>query len=153
MKPRVPFRIFLAVWLPLLVAGAPGLSAAPAAGKPAPAKPAEMPKSIFIYPTNPSQGRDPFFPDSTRPYRKDSPTPAAAPIAAGALELKSILNSGTQVLAIINNHAFAPGDKGEVLTSDGRRLHIKLLAIKLKTKSAVVQVDGQNIDLFLPPNP
>lgn len=152
MKPRFSSRILLAIWLPLMMAGGLDLLAAPAAQKPAPAKAAAMPKSIFVLPTNPSQGRDPFFPDSTRPYTEDMPT-TAAPIAIGSLALKSILDSGTQILAIINNHAFAAGEKGEVLTQDGHRLHIKLLEIKLKNKSVVVQVDGQDVTLSLPSHP
>jgi hypothetical protein len=148
MKPRILIlRGLPALLLPLVVAGTSPALAAP---RGQPDKPVEVAKSIFIYPSSPKQGRDPFFPRSTRPYIDNPVTLTnSAPKIISSLTLKSILGDGPQALAIINNHAFAEGDEGEVTTSEGRRLHIRLLEIKLKTKSAIVEVGGQNIELHL----
>ena len=56
---------------------AAGLSVAlvvvlPAAAAPAaqPATPEVVLRSVFVIPANPKEGRDPFFPNSNRPYER-----------------------------------------------------------------------------------
>lgn len=145
MKPRAPHLQCLLAALPLLAAaGSLPLFAAPPEQ---PAKP-ELPESIFVMPGSPADGRDPFFPQSLRPYSRNSgssatnaPPPAATPL----LFLKSIVAG----LAVINNHSFAPGEEGDVLTPDGQRHHIRLVEIKPKTNSVVVETGGRTIELTL----
>lgn len=145
MKPRnFIFQRLPAALLPVAMAGSLSLIAAPQVQ---PAK-QEAPQSVFIIPNNPNEGRDPFFPESTRHHAESSKTDVAntpAPVATGSLTLKSIVGG----LAIINNHSFAPGEEGDVLISNGQRQHIRLMEIKPKTQSVVVEVGSQSIELKL----
>ena len=63
------------------------------------------------------------------------------------LALKSILGTPPQVIAIINNHTFAPGDEGDVITQNGQRLHIHCVAINPKAMTATVEVNGTSVTL------
>jgi len=96
-------------------------------------------RSVFILPANPGEGRDPFFPDSIRPYENAA---AASPKTADITSLVVRGFSGTvsRRLVIINNHTFAIGDEGDVTTSSGR---IHLRCIEIGTDSVVVEVGGQ----------
>jgi len=111
----------------------------------------EMPKSVFVYPQNPNQGRDPFFPDSTRPYDGEPKTTDTASLTD--LYVKSILQSGTRVFAVINNHTFAPGEDGTVLTRDGNRLSIRCIAIDSKAGAVIVESGGTKAVLHFTINP
>ena len=96
-------------------------------------------RSVFILPANPQQGHDPFFPDSIRPYENAA---AANPKTADITSLMLRGFSGTidHRLVIINNHTFAAGDEGDVITSTGR---IHLRCIEIGTDAVVVEVGGQ----------
>jgi hypothetical protein len=48
-------------------------------------------------------------------------------------------------LVIINNHTFAAGDEGDVVTSVGR-LH--LTCIQIKTNSVVIEIGGVRNELM-----
>lgn len=134
-----------ATLLPVAMAGALSLGAAPQERAANP----EMTQSVFSVPNNPSEGRDPFFPQSTRRRSVNSGSVATnnipAPINTESLVLKSIVGG----LAVINNHSFAPGEEGDVLTEDGRREHIQLVEIKAKTGSVVVKIGGQTVELTM----
>ena len=127
---------------------------APRLGSPGPkADPAEpvMPKSVFLVPTRPEEGRDPFFPASTRLFGSVADKPAqAAPAVSGLLDvrLRGISGTAQRPLAIIGNHTFAAGEEGEVITSRGRVL---VRCLEIKDRSAVVQVGGQRLELHLRP--
>jgi hypothetical protein len=145
MKPRnLILRRLPAALLPLAMAGSLPLCAATPDQS---AKP-ELPRSVFAIPDSPAEGRDPFFPQSTRLFSRNSDAAATntpAPVATGSLVLKSIVGG----LAVINNHSFAPGEEGDVLTADGQRQHLRLVEIKPDTSSAVVEIGGRNIELTL----
>ena len=103
--------------------------------KTAPAKP---PVSVFVMPAGTRDGRDPFFPESTRPYED------ALPAKAHTVETSSLVIAGHSVehgleMVIVNNHTFAVGDEGDVLTPTGR-VHLRLLAIHGET--AEIEVNG-----------
>ena len=138
------FRSLPAALLPVAMVGSLPLFAAPPEQ---PVQP-ETPKSIFVVPESAKDGHDPFFPQSTRLF-SDNPnivaTNTPSPVAITSLSLKSIVGG----LAIINNHSFAPGEEGDVLISDGRRQHIRLVEIKSKTNTVVVEIGSQKIDLTL----
>ena len=110
-------------------------NAAPAAKS----DPTNFIRSAFILPANPREGRDPFFPDSIRPYEN---TAAAAPKTADITSLAVRGFSGTvdHRLVIINNHTFAVGDEGDVTTVTG---HIHLRCIEIATDAVVIEVGGQ----------
>jgi len=104
--------------------------------------------SMFILPANPKEGRDPFFPDSPRPYEAAA---AANPRVADitSLALRGFSGPLDHRLVIINNHTFAAGDEGDVITSVGR---IHLRCVEIKTNSVVIEVGGQSHELFFSNN-
>ena len=101
-------------------------------------------RSIFILPSTPREGRDPFFPDSTRPYKVAvAANPRVADVTS--LVVKGFSGSMEHRLVIINNHTFAAGDEGDVVTPAGR---IHLSCIEIRTNSVVIEVGGQRHELF-----
>ena len=101
-------------------------------------------RSVFILPSSPKEGRDPFFPDSERPYE----IAAAANPQSGktaSLVLKGFSGPLNHRLVIINNHTFAAGDEGNVTTLSGR---IHLRCVKIKADSVVIETGGQHHELF-----
>jgi hypothetical protein len=105
---------------------------------------AKTTRSVFIIPSNSKEGCDPFFPKSNRPYEMA----AAANTRTGnatSLVLKGFSGSQNHRLVIINNHTFAAGDTGDVITSDG---HVHLRCIEVKTNSAIVEIGGQRYELI-----
>ncbi len=83
--------------------------------------------SVFIQPTSPSEGRDPFFPNSTRPY-EEFVSKRHNPVELTSLQIKGFSEIAGQRYVIINNHTFAAGDEGDVITPDGR-IHIRCLSV------------------------
>jgi hypothetical protein len=139
MKPRTHIlQCLLTALLPLMVAGTTPLFAAP------PAQPAmqdvQPAVSVFAYPNNASEGRDPFFPGSTRAYENNPEKQNIGPSFTD-LTLKSILGAPPRVFAIINNHTFAPGDEGDVSVRDGR-LHFRCVSINPKAGTATIEAGG-----------
>jgi hypothetical protein len=137
-------RLPAVLLLPAAMAASLSLVAAP---QEQPAK-VEPPRSVFLIPNSPNEGRDPFFPQTTRRLSGNSEaavTNAPAAVETGLLTLKSIIGG----LAIINNHSFSLGEEGDVLTTTGERQHIRLVEINSKTRSVVVAIGGQNLELTL----
>jgi hypothetical protein len=108
--------------------------------------PAEAPKSLFAMPSKPEEGRDPFFPNSMRPYEAAMAANRHS-AAADSLELKGFSGDPLHRLVIINNHTFAEGDEQYVITSAGR---IQVRCIRIQSRSAIVEADGQRVVLSLP---
>ena len=117
----------------------------PAAAAPVaqPAAPEVVSRSVFVIPTNPKDGRDPFFPNSTRPYETVS---AARPIAGdvSSLVLKGISGLPNHRLVIINNHTLGVGDQADLVTPQGR-IHIR--CVEIKARSVVIESGGQRQEL------
>ncbi len=95
-------------------------------------------QSVFIMPANAKDGRDPFYPESTR-------TIVAAAAASHTVEITSLKVPGISgtpghLLAIINNHTFAVGDEGEVLTPSGR---VSLRCLDIQADFVLVEINGQ----------
>src|SRR5271154_39304 len=80
--------------------------------------PIETPKSVFVMPNKPQDGRDPFFPNSMRPYEAAIVANRHS-AAIGSLELKGFSGDPLHRLVIINNHTFAEGDEQYVMTGAG----------------------------------
>jgi hypothetical protein len=119
------------------------VSAAHAAGEPQ-ANPTNVVHSVFVIPSDPREGRDPFFPNSNRPYKVAVAT-NSRPQELSSLVIKGFSGSVDHRLVIINNHTFAPGDEGDVVTSSGR---IHLNCVEIKTNSVVIEVGGERHELF-----
>jgi hypothetical protein len=118
---------------------------APSAGADAPAAAlkSESARSVFVIPANRKEGCDPFFPDSTRLFDSMAP-PSKQGVDAGSLVFRGISGSLSHPFAIINNHTFAQGDEGDVLTSQGR---VHLRCIEIKRNSVLVEFGGQRHEL------
>ncbi len=119
----------------------------------APAK-LEFSKSVFIIPTNPGQGKDPFFPLSTRLF---PPPPVVTPTTTNVapavvqlvqLDLKGISGAISHRLAIINNQTFEVGEEGEVAVHPGR---VRVVCKEIKDDAVLVLVNGQERTLRLRP--
>jgi hypothetical protein len=88
-------------------------------------------QSVFVMPSSPNEGRDPFFPNSMRPY-EDAMSKVKRPADLTSLEIKGFSQLGSQRYVIINNHTFGAGDEGDVITSQGR-IHIRVLSVGMDT--------------------
>jgi hypothetical protein len=132
---KIPFW-----FLTMIIISRPAIGAEPAKAHP-PAK-LEPIKSVFIIPANTKEGRDPFFPESTRVYEVSAAVAAVTAHVAEITTLKikgySLVNG--QPMVIINNHAFMINDEGDVLTSSGR-VHVR--CIDIKSSFAIIAANGQ----------
>lgn len=107
----------------------------------------ELPKSVFVLPANPDEGRDPFFPNSTRPYATSTPAAPARPAAAPvSLVLKGFSGPVDRRLAIINNRTFEAGEEGDVVFPGGR---IKVRCVEIRDESVVIEMGGERRELRL----
>ena len=82
-------------------------------------------RSLFVMPSSPSEGRDPFYPNSTRPYEDV--------VIKHTVDVPSFTIRGFSEIAghryvIINNHTFGQGDEGDVITPAGR-IHLRCLTV------------------------
>jgi len=137
----------------------PGLAAQPKTNSPA-ARPApaptnappvqlEIPKSVFIIPTTPQQGKDPFFPRSMRLYAsvvvKTTQKPSAPQVE---LKLNGISGVAPRRLAIINNHTFEANEEGAVSTATGP---VRIHCLEIRADSVLIQMGGEQRVLRLRP--
>lgn len=133
-----------------------GLSAAWATVMPVTAGPAAQPdaspaaiRSVFVIPSSPNEGRDPFFPSSTRPYEiAAAGKPHVGDVSS--LILKGISGPTNRRLAIINNRTLAVGDEQDLVTPQGR-IHIR--CVEIKNNSVVIESAGSNHELKYNDNP
>jgi hypothetical protein len=97
-----------------------------------------VPKSVFV-----PSGKDPFFPNSTRPTagsQKPDVSPTPAPVDASMLRLRGITGPADHRIALINNRTFAPGEQGEVSAREGKLL---IRCVEIRERSVLVTVEGQ----------
>jgi hypothetical protein len=102
----------------------------------------EIPKSVFIIPTTPQEGKDPFFPFSTRLYtsvvvRTNAQTISAVP---SDLKLNGISGTSDHRLAIINNRTFETNEEGAVSTASGT---VRIRCLEIKPDSVLVQIGAE----------
>jgi hypothetical protein len=102
---------------------------------------------LSVFEVNLAAGKDPFFPRSGR--RVIEVSSASESQAATALMLQGFSGSANRRLAIINNHTFAAGDEGEVVTAAGR---IKIRCEEIKDNMVAITVGNstQRVELQLP---
>lgn len=147
MKPLKPFesrrwsRTLAVGLLSAAVVWVSALVAAPT--NQAPSAKTNSLRSVFILPTAPREGRDPFFPKSNRPFEMTPAATNAVPEVT-ALVVKGISGSPDHRLVIINNHTFATGDIADVITEQGR---IRVHCIEIKPRSVIIEVSGQYHEL------
>ena len=125
---------------------------ATAATNAAPAEPL-IPLSVFVNPATPQEGRDPFFPQSTRRLKAQqlsaTSTNIAPSVAIAELELKGISGSAGHLLAIINNRTFETGEEGTVASNVGR---VRLPCKEIRPDSVRVVLNNAERTLTLRPH-
>ena len=104
-------------------------------------------KSEFAIPASPKEGRDPFFPDSTRTQVKvDNGKPAKAqPIN---LVLQGISGTPDKRFALISGNTFLVDEEHYVNVGSTR---VNVRCLKITEDSALIDVDGRQQQLKLRP--
>jgi hypothetical protein len=122
---------------------APAATSPSAATNAAPAA-AMIPQSVFVHPTNQKEGKDPFFPRSTRPYASVvvPNTNSNPPPVISDLKINGTSGSDERPLVIINNVTFGIGDTNNV-TSGTRIVSVHCLEIDRAAGSATIEVIGE----------
>ncbi len=100
--------------------------------------------STFVLPASVRDGRDPFFPESTRPF--EAAVSATKVVEITSLTVKGFSGMPGHRLVIINNHTFAVGDEGDVLTPTGR-VHIR--CTEIRPDAVIIEVNGQRHELHV----
>jgi len=103
-----------------------------------------FPQSIFSVPTQPGEGRNPFFPQSTVQVVIVPRITPDNPIESFSFHLNGI-TSPPRRTAIINGRTFEAGEEGEVHMPSGGKILIK--CEEIKADSAVITVGGQRREL------
>jgi hypothetical protein len=110
----------------------------------------QAPRSFFNIPSNPKEGRDPFFPASLRPYQTPDIPGSRVTTDLSSLVMQGISGAPPHQLVIINSVTFGVGDDAEVRTSQGR---IRIHCIGITGNSAVIEVNGQEHTLHFGDTP
>lgn len=95
------------------------------------------PKAVFTQPATAHDGRDPFFPESTRPF--ESVVAAHTTVEPTTLSVKGYSIVRGRPMVIINNHSFMVGDEGDVIATGGRA-HVR--CIEIKSGLVIIEVNG-----------
>jgi hypothetical protein len=106
------------IWTLLMSAASIYCTPAVWADAPAAAVKSDSGRSVFVIPSNPKEGCDPFYPDSNRLFESIATQP---------------------------KHGFAAGEEGDVLTAQGVRVHLR--CIEIKRNSVLVESGGQRQEL------
>ncbi len=145
LRPRLLGAIFPLLCAVAALAGPSNAPSATATNTKAAAAEPEIPKSVFILPAGPKDGRDPFFPNRVLGYKVAQTN--QAPIQAVTLLLNGVGGTRDHRLCIINGQTFGPGDEEDVKTPDGRK--VKIRCLEVKEESVIIQVDGERRELRL----
>ncbi len=125
-------------------AGPPPASHRKAGRATPPAADPPIPKSVFVIPASPAEGRNPFFPHT-------AVGPEMARIAAAAARVSDLVLNGItsppRKLALINGRTFEEGETGAIKLPSGANVEVTCLEIKAET--AVVKVGSQRVELQL----
>jgi hypothetical protein len=100
---------------------------------------APIPRSTFVMPKSAKEGRDPFFPNSTRLFGETTTTKTNAPTTNAGLVLKALAGSAERRLATINTRTFEVGEEAEVQTGAGR---VRVRCLEINDDSVVIEVGG-----------
>jgi hypothetical protein len=110
---------------------------------------ADVPRSIFLIPTNSDQGlHDPFFPKSNRAWAASLPKAIAAPVDNTPVLTATIVSGvGDSGVASINGYPFKEGEEAEIGSANGR---VKVRCVQITETNIVVEVNGQRKELRRP---
>lgn len=109
-------------------------------------------KSEFAVPRKNTEGRDPFFPESARPFMTETPVKTAVTVNAPEAEfvLKGIAGTAEQPLAIINTTTFTTGESNDVIIKS-QRFKVRCVEINVVTGTALIEYGGSRRQLKLQP--
>lgn len=112
---------------------------------------APAPQSVFMVPRKVAEGKDPFFPNSSRVYGTETVTKGSgpAPIVAD-ISLKGISGTPEQPLAIINTTTCTTGETAEIITKNSR-IKVQCLEINMAAGTVLLQIGGERRELRLAP--
>ena len=96
--------------------------------------------SVFIQPASRAEGRDPFYPESTRAIESVAATTQSHTVDITSLKVPGLSGTPGHFLAIINTHTFEVGEEGDLKTTGGL-VHIRCLAIE--PDFVMVEINGQ----------
>jgi hypothetical protein len=106
-------------------------------------------KSVFTVPANKEEGRDPFYPTSSRLWAITmvaAPTVKAKPTGLDCLTLKGLSGTAADPLAMINGRTMSRGEDAEINTDCGR---ILVHCVDITSTNAVIEVSGERKELRL----
>lgn len=100
-------------------------------------------KSEFVMPRKVAEGRDPFFPNSSRPYVSETVAKPTGETSLPDVEfsLKGISGTVEQPLAIINTTTFTAGEENEIIFKT-KRIKIRCVEINMTTGSVLIEYAG-----------
>jgi len=126
------------VMRPAAVAGATAETNAPAEKKTLIATGFGNIPSVFVVPTSPRDGRDPFFPESVR--AAESMMASTHTVEITSLKVPGISGTPGHLFAIINNHTFGVGEEGDVKTAGGP---VHLRCVEILNNAVMIEINGQ----------
>jgi len=121
-------------------------SAPPAANASTNAGASDIPRSVFVVPKNQRQGRDPFYPDSVRPYGSGAPVQTTNSASSVVIVLNGLSGSTQKRLAIINGQTLAEDETADIPTPTGR---VRVRCVEIKDTSAVIEIGTELRELRL----
>jgi len=109
---------------------------------------APLPKSVFV--DDPRQGKDPFFPKSTRRAPAQAPVQVDGPAEAvdGVFTLQGLSFVGGRKLALINKRTLAEGEEMDVKIKSGIA---RLKCVEIRERSVVISIRGVTQEISLRP--
>ncbi len=149
---RNPRKLMVLCAIGFCCFGTAGVSAAASKTTPAGRKstvpsftPVPIPQSVFVVPSTPKEGRNPFFPSSV------SVAPVAKAKEGVAVDMAGFVLNGItsppRRTAMINGRTFEPGEEGEVKLPNGAKVLIK--CEEIGSDSTIIQVNGLRRELRL----
>ena len=106
----------------------------------------DIPRSVFVIPKSPKQGRDPFYPDSVRPYGTSAVAQTNSATTSAVLVLNGLSGSAQKRLAIINGQTMAEDEVSDIPTPTGR---VRVRCVEIKDTSAVIEIGTELRELHL----
>jgi hypothetical protein len=100
---------------------------------------AEIPLSVFVVPTSPTEGKNPFYPRSTMGMELPK-VPKIAPVMDTSALVLNGITSKPKPSVMINSRTFEPGEEGEVKLPAGGKMLVRVEEIH--EDGVVVLVNG-----------
>jgi hypothetical protein len=101
------------------------------------------PRSTFTLPTNQHEGRDPFWPESTRVWDSTIAVAHAAEPTTLKVDGYSIVNG--RPIVIINKVSFLAGDEADLPSPSGGHTHVH--CIDIQSDHVIVEVNGMRREI------